>query len=413
MVSEKLKVLSIDDDPTVQNVIRRTLGERFELLVQDCAESGIKIAKEVHPDIILMDVEMPKMNGYEACDILKTDPSTKDIPILFLSSLSDMRSRMVGFEVGAFDFLIKPFADKELIAKIDLIGAHKQVESKLKHQVHEASDTAYTAIKGSSELGLTIGFIEEIFPIQKEEELSRLMIKAFDGFDLSVSIMFLGQDGNNFYGSGDGDISPLEEEVMKTIYETNKRFTDFGCRTQINYPLVSVLVKNMPLHDMDLYGRYKDVIPCILEAASNKFQNIETEKSLAKQTEALSTALSAVQKNLGVVGGHLEKNQNNMVDLLKSVLADFEEKIPALGLEDDQEQYLLSKLDQTVNQAYKIIDDTRMSSASFSNISRLLENLVERQQIILASMKPKSTPKGDSSTVADGHDTNYGEVDLF
>lgn len=114
-------ILAIDDNPTNLGVIVGYLeAEQFTMLVAQDGESGIKRARYAQPDLILLDVLMPGIDGFETCRQLKNDPKTQDIPVIFMTALSSADDKVKGFEVGAVDYVTKPIDKKELLARIKL-----------------------------------------------------------------------------------------------------------------------------------------------------------------------------------------------------------------------------------------------------------------------------------------------------
>lgn len=113
--AEPKKVLVVDDEKFVRDLIRIKLV-RSGLTVLE-AENGLEaleIARDREPDIILMDLMMPKMNGFEACERLKADPRTSKIPLLFLSARSETATQEKARALGASGFLTKPFSPQKL-----------------------------------------------------------------------------------------------------------------------------------------------------------------------------------------------------------------------------------------------------------------------------------------------------------
>ena len=94
------KVLIIDDDKFVYNRLKSALEGFYETRSALDGELGLQAANDWQPDLILLDIEMPGRNGYEVCDELKRGEATRDIPVLFLSSKSSVRERMLGYQVG-------------------------------------------------------------------------------------------------------------------------------------------------------------------------------------------------------------------------------------------------------------------------------------------------------------------------
>ena len=111
MVTEnKIKVLVIDDDEIVRLTIESLLAaQNVEIILAEDGEEGIQKAQKFLPDAILLDVMMPRMDGYETCLRLRANPQTAEIPIFMVTALDDRDSRLAGFAAGADDFIAKPY----------------------------------------------------------------------------------------------------------------------------------------------------------------------------------------------------------------------------------------------------------------------------------------------------------------
>jgi len=115
------KILIVDDNPTNLSVIVDYLENTgLTILVSQDGESSLKRAKYTKPGIILLDVLMPGIDGYETCIQLKNDIETQDIPVIFMTALSDIEDKVRGFEVGAVDYVSKPIQPEEVLARIKL-----------------------------------------------------------------------------------------------------------------------------------------------------------------------------------------------------------------------------------------------------------------------------------------------------
>lgn len=112
-------ILIVDDIPSNVSVLFDFLTEKgFKVLVAQSGKWAIKTVNSVLPDLILLDVMMPEMNGFEVCRLLKTDPSTKDIAIIFMTALTDTIDKVKGFNLGAADYITKPFQQEEVLARV-------------------------------------------------------------------------------------------------------------------------------------------------------------------------------------------------------------------------------------------------------------------------------------------------------
>ena len=118
-MSETATVLVVDDTPANLNVASRILREQYRALVALDGPRALEIARgQPAPDLILLDVMMPGMNGYEVCRQLKADPATRDIPVIFLTALDEINSEAAGFEAGAVDYITKPISPPTMLARV-------------------------------------------------------------------------------------------------------------------------------------------------------------------------------------------------------------------------------------------------------------------------------------------------------
>jgi CheY-like chemotaxis protein len=120
------KILIAEDERDIRELITFTLRYAgHEVHQASNGEEALNLAKEVVPELILMDVRMPKMTGYEACRHMKADEKLKDIPVVFLSAKGQETEIQTGLEVGATDYILKPFAPDQLIKRVSEILAKK------------------------------------------------------------------------------------------------------------------------------------------------------------------------------------------------------------------------------------------------------------------------------------------------
>lgn len=120
-------VLVIEDDEIVARTIERSLrGEEFKITVANSGIEGLKIARKILPDIVILDVVMPGMDGYTVCREMRADPTLQDVPILFLTAKIKDEDKIAGFNAGGDDYLSKPFNIDELILRVRAILRRSQ-----------------------------------------------------------------------------------------------------------------------------------------------------------------------------------------------------------------------------------------------------------------------------------------------
>jgi len=163
------KILVIEDNKDYQFLIQSSLGSDYRVICADTGKSGVDLAREHKPDLILLDISLGEVDGFEVCHLLKGQKETANTPIIFLSSRNDAHSKVMGFDLGADDYIEKPFDAEELKARI-------KVRIREKHARAEAVSTFEIH-------GLRVDFLgHRVFIEEKEVAFSALEFKLLSYF---------------------------------------------------------------------------------------------------------------------------------------------------------------------------------------------------------------------------------------
>lgn len=129
MAETRPTILLIDDEPDILKTVGRRLEqEGFRVATAASGEEGLRLAQEAPPDLVLLDIMMPKLKGRDVCARLKGDPRTANIPVIFLTALGLPDHVKAGLDAGAEDYLVKPFDDRELKMRIQICLARARVK---------------------------------------------------------------------------------------------------------------------------------------------------------------------------------------------------------------------------------------------------------------------------------------------
>jgi len=393
---DKIDILAIDDDKFVQKMIARAIdSDTIAVRSAFDGETGIEMANHSIPDIILLDVEMPGINGYETCERLRGSANTRKVPIIFLSSRSSLRERMQGYEVGGDDYLVKPFEKENLLARINILLKYHTERISLEEQYQLAQKTAVTAITGTSELGIAMQFLEKSIAYSSTEDL---MLGLFDGtnrFDLDCCAMLQTKEGLSWFTSKEV-ISPIEKELLE-MSDRDARFLDFGHRTIVNYPMISLLVRNMPLEDMERYGRIKDLLPILLSAVNVKLSALETQTALNEQNQSMLNLFKNIRCNLFKMGTTIVQKRDEGRTTTEGLIQELHGDLLGMGLEEEQEEYLLELVDSVVDELMVKLDAGAEVRSVFSFILNNLQNLVQKQEQILDEFNRNQVTESESA----------------
>ena len=157
-----IKVLLIEDDVQIQELVRCNLEkEGFAVLTASDGQLGLDLAKKEKPDLIILDLSLPVIDGYDVCKILRAQKDTSTIPIVILSARDDVADKVIGLELGADDYITKPFSPRELTARIKARIREGQRKSELltgpmKWGSLEIVQESYIATIDAQPLSLTV-----------------------------------------------------------------------------------------------------------------------------------------------------------------------------------------------------------------------------------------------------------------
>jgi two-component system alkaline phosphatase synthesis response regulator PhoP len=160
MSTVKQKILIVDDEPDILELVEYNLKkEGYQVFSANNGHEGILMAKKVHPDLIILDVMMPKMDGIEACRLMRAIPEFKNTFMVFLTARSEEYSEIAGFNVGADDYIAKPIKPRALVSRINAILRRNAPEEILSDNKLEIGDLvidreAYLVFQGGKKVVL-------------------------------------------------------------------------------------------------------------------------------------------------------------------------------------------------------------------------------------------------------------------
>jgi diguanylate cyclase (GGDEF)-like protein len=235
-------ILIIDDNPTNLCVAVDYLEESgFTVLVAQDGCSGLKRAQYAHPQLILLDVLMPDMDGFETCRRLKLNPETCDIPVIFMTALSDLNDKVKGFAVGAVDYVTKPIQQEELLARMtthlriqSLTQQLQQQNQQLQQQAIALEQAKQDAETANLELQ-RVAYVDSVTAIanrRRFDEHLRLEWQRLARDKEPLSLILCDIDYfkfyNDHYGHQAGDL--CLKEIAQTMDRVMKRAADVVAR---------------------------------------------------------------------------------------------------------------------------------------------------------------------------------------
>jgi DNA-binding NtrC family response regulator len=252
------KVLIVDDEPLNLDVLARKLAfTGYEILSATSGEEAIDKAMSEAPQIILLDIMMPVMDGYETCQKLKSLNQTKEIPIIFMTALTDTDDKIRAFEVGGTDYITKPFHSGEVLARVTTHIANRRLQQQLQTQnkqlrkeieAHRRSQATVEYLRDEIK---AVHNYDEIIGISKP--LSQLLEKASVVAGTDTTVLIQGETGTG------------KELVVRAIHNRSQR---------CDYPLVKVNCAALPkdLIESEIFGHEKGAFTGATKQRKGKFE---------------------------------------------------------------------------------------------------------------------------------------------
>ncbi|AXV64278.1 MULTISPECIES: response regulator [Pseudoalteromonas] len=371
------RILAVDDEPFNLEIIEEILEELdFELKMVNSGPECLDVVEAFDPQVILLDVSMPQMSGYEVCRKLKENPNTEKIIVMFVSARGTVEERMEGYSVGAEDYIVKPFGHDELKLKLQHLNQVLIEKEMLEQQVEDATSTAFNAMANSSEMGQIVNYIEHIGLIDDEKELGKALLHCLSAFDLQSNVEFRLASGLEHF-SVSGVCSPIVVELFEML-KNKGRLHEFSSRILVNYEMISLLILNMPEQDPDKHGRIRDHICFLVSVTEQQLKAIITKKELVKQQQQLNDAVSKVHSKFKGLIELLNDNRINNEAVFKQLQEDLEQRIPTMGLDEDQEIFIYQKVDETIQNSVAREESVQGVKAAFKEIENDLSVLLKQ-----------------------------------
>lgn len=335
-----MKLFIVDDDPLARLVASNSLeGEEHTMIELGDGQSCLDRMEEENPDLIILDVEMDGLNGIDTCRALRQAGHERP-HVLFISSHDDMETRLAAYDAGGGDFLVKPFMPDELLRKVRQARSQLEQRDSLASRADMAQTVAFSAMSSMGEMGAVLEFMRKSFLSLSPGELAQEIFATLVNYGLPGAVEIRSPHHAPLHFSSQGSVAPLEAAILE--YARNlPRIVQSGERMVINYPLVTLLVPQLPKDDPDRVGRLRDHLAIIAEAAEARLQSLSIENLRLAQAETIVQAVGQLTVTLGEIEQHHQEQRREAQAALAAHLHNMEDAFVSLGLHPEQENALI------------------------------------------------------------------------
>lgn len=259
-MDKRPKVLSIDDNAVNQKLVERVLGPHYQVRTALSGAAGLEAMVDFKPDLILLDIEMGQLDGFNICRMIRGEPEYADTPIIFVTCRRTEEDRMQCFQAGGNDFLAKPIDVKQLLSKI-AFNLDRKVE---REQASHDADVAEDSADSLNQLLLAL------LRLNSSDEVCIAMINALEQMQL-MGAVHRHSDGRVF--SSIGPLTDLENLLVQQA--TRPYPTDHSGRFLWGSHQFGVIIHNMPNPKSEAFNTQSQIVATMLTAADEKLDIIQ------------------------------------------------------------------------------------------------------------------------------------------
>ncbi len=367
------RIMVVDDEPRNHRIMEDLLEDEYELFLASSGEECLEKIDDVRPDVVLMDIMMPGMDGYQTCEKVTARSNGVGTPVIFVSAKDSLSDRLKGYEAGGIDYFVKPFDHNEIVSKIKTVFRYVDSSKKQSENASSAQKIAMQAMTTSSELGVVVRFFQDSYNATNYGDLTKLIFSTMENFGLKCSLQV--RDGeDSLTVSDEGISSPIEATIMEKAEKRNKIF-DHGSTTVFSCPHVSILVREMPLDDEVRYGLIKDNICYLLDGAEECVLGLKRQVELDRQRKYLVSIVKAVNSMLKKFNEDLHQLRLNGATIVEDMMDEMNDLVPRLALDEHQENSLFAVTEKGVEETTRLFNNGIRVDTRFQELMEQLANV--------------------------------------
>lgn len=369
------RIFVVDDDNTARLLLDAMLGDTYVVECFPDAEACLSRLREQRPDLFLLDIGLPGIDGYELCRRLKATPDTAPIPVVFLSGHDSPDDILAGYDAGGQDYVVKPF---------DVVGLHHKIENlrrielekrALAEQAHSADELASLVMANLDEYAVLIKFLRTLNESDTPEAIVAAVLSMLAANRLEGAVQIRLREYEKTF-SRTGENWPLEVAVMNHV-RTLDRIFEFQQRAAYNFERITLLVTNMPVEDAELCGRIRDNLAIAVESADAKLAALQSFDDNATLRGEIDSLLTGIEATVANYGKRYDAARYQGSVFTSQFLDDLLAAFAHLGMSAQQEEEILELVRRRSEQLidiYDIAGETRVTLEGFGiRLSGILE----------------------------------------
>jgi len=364
----------VEDDAATRLLLDNALSKKYVVELFGSGETCLERAEQKLPNLFLLDVGLPGIDGYEVCKMIRETQEWKDIPIIFLSAHDQPEDAWAGYDAGGQDYIVKPFDAGELRRKIEILRQLENEKTILQNQLKFSDELASVVLSSLDEYGILIKFLRTLNECADHQDVVSAILELHQLFHLEPVIQIRMRNLERTC-SKNGLNWPLEVAVLNNVRNLDRIFT-FKNRAVFNFDHITILITNMPIENAERCGSIRDNIAIVAECAEAKLmalQNVIDKSEMRDELHSLLRALEHIvhdySKNYDAARVKGSLHTAKLLDELLATLAH-------VGLSEQQEEQILDMVKARTYELVDLYDIAGEAQATLADLSKKLGNIL-------------------------------------
>lgn len=337
-MNPSFKVFVVDDDPAVLDIMCAILDPDCAIRTFSNSEDCQALLDAEKPDLFLLDINLPGMDGYSFCRQIKDDSGLCNIPVIFVSSNDTIEERILGYDAGGDDFIVKPFEPEELLRKVMVAQSMLLSQRSLRTQAEEAEMLSSLVMASMDETGILLQFMSKLIAMESGEEISDGLLELIGRYRLD-GVVQTRLGGDTQTRSAAGRNLPLEVAVIEHVRDQGRIF-EFRRRSVHNFERVTLMINNLPLDDPDYCGRLRDHLSVAAQGVDSRLAALQIEEANHRAQNGIQSALESIGDTIMELHDASSRNSDASSRLVNDLQETLLNSFYRLGLTDHQEKFL-------------------------------------------------------------------------
>jgi CheY-like chemotaxis protein len=346
------RVLVVDDDISTVKIHSKVLSSQFQIETANSGLGALQICKERMPDLVLLDVNMPEMDGYETCKKLR---EFTDIPIIFVTATNTVEEHLQAFDAGGDDVILKPAAFDILLRKVSL-AIYRKNEQRNLHDLLQSVKAEFNSVAGEN--GVLQKFMRSCISSLSMNDLAKHLVAAIKGLGLDNCVLIRNKAESPILTSH-GEPTSIEVSILEQSINMGSLF-EFKQRLAVNNARVSVIVTNMPVNEIQRSDRLRENIVTLVEITETMCEYVEMRQAAITHAELMQVALQTTFGETEALDHIRQVAQGDMRLLLQELVDNVEKTYSWLGTSNSQEANISKTMYESVDRILNVLETTKV-----------------------------------------------------